>query len=227
MMARAVAPQVGATPRVNLLPRSELERRERERLTGTWARVVLGALVLTALLIGAAYAWNQFAQQQLAAEQARTTTLTGQIAGLSDVSRSLQTERDLIAYRAEAMGSDLAWSGIFAKARGALPADVTLVGFDLTVGAVPDAASQQADAEKAKAAAKEAVGLTGTITVSSPTPRDMAPYARALRQVEGISGADANAIATDSGSGYLYTIDITFDQTVYSNSFAPAGKAAK
>jgi hypothetical protein len=125
------------------------------------------------------------------------------------------------------MGSDLAWSGIFTRAQGALPADVTLVGFDLTVGAVPDAASRAADAKKAKAAAKEAVGLTGTITVSSPTPRDMAPYARALREVDGISGADANTIATDSGNGYLYTIDITFDQTVYSDSFAPAGKAAK
>jgi hypothetical protein len=227
MMAHAAAAQVGASPRVNLLPRSEIARRERERLTGMWARVVIGALVVTALLIGAAYAWNQFAQQQLAAEQARTTTLTGEIAGLSDVSRTLQTERDLIAYRAEAMGSDLAWSDIFAKTQGALPSDVTLVGFDLTVGAVPDAASQTADAKKAKTAAKEAVGLTGTITVSSPSPRDMAPYARALRDVDGISGADANAIATDTGNGYLYTIDITFDQTVYSNSFAPAGKASK
>lgn len=227
MMARTTALQVGAAPAVNLLPRSELDRREREKLIGLWARVVLGALVVTAVLIGAAYAWNQFAQQQLAAEQARTSTLVGEIGGLSDVSRALQTENDLVAYRADAMGSDLAWSGIFDRVRGALPADVQLVGFDLTVGAVPDAASAKADSEKAKDAAKEAVGLTGTITVSSPTPQDMAPYARALRAVVGVSRADANAVVTDTGNGYLYTIDITFDQTVYSNSFSAAGKDAK
>lgn len=225
MMARGSALQVGDIPQVNLLPRSEFERRERERVTGVWGRAVIATMMITAAVIGGAYAWNLYTQQGLADEQARTTTLVGEIAGLADVSRSLQTERDLIAYRADAMGSDLGWTDVLGRVGRALPADVKLVGFDLTSGAVPDAGA--ADAEAAKTAAQSAVGLTGTITLSSTTPREMAPYARALRDVEGISGADANAVVTSGQDGYLYTIDITFDQTVYSNNFAQSGEAGK
>jgi len=228
MMSRVPAALIGGVPRVILLPRSELDRRERERLTVAWARVVIGAILLAAVLIGAAFAWHQVAQQRLAAEQARTAALIGEIGALADVSAALQTEGDLVSYRADAMGSDLAWSGILSRVRGALPADVTLTGFDLTPGAVPDAAAASGT-EAATAAAEAAVGLTGTITVSSATPREMAPYVRALRAVQGVSGADANATATSSATtgSYVYTIDITFDQTVYSNSYAPAAEEAE
>ncbi|MDT0158034.1 hypothetical protein Q9R19_10405 [Microbacterium sp. ARD32] len=222
-MARATALQVGDIPQVNLLPRSEFERRERERLTGVWGRAVIATLMLTTALIGGAYAWNLYTQQGLTGEQERTTALIGEIGELSEVSRTLQTERDLIAYRADAMGSDLGWTAVLDRISGALPADVQLVGFDLTVGAVPQGGG--ADAEAAKEAAQQAVGLTGTITLASPTPREMAPYARALRAVEGVAGADASSVATSGADGYLYTIDITFDQTVYSGSFAEKKEA--
>lgn len=228
MMSRAASLTVGV-PRVNLLPGSEVERRARERLTGIWARVVVAALAFTVALIGAGFAWSGFAQQTLAAEQSRTTALIGEVGALADVSNALQTERDLVSYRAEAMGSDLAWSGILSRIRGALPGDVTLTGFDLTPGAVPAAGAASAGATDAAAAATAAVGLTGTITVSSATPREMAPYVRALRGVEGIATADANATATSNATSdaYVYTIDVTFDQTVYSRSFTASEEAEK
>jgi hypothetical protein len=226
MMARAAAVAIGGIPRVNLLPKSELDRRARELLVGVWARIVIATMMFTLALIGGAFAWSQIVQQGLDAEQVRTTTLLGKIGGLADVSQTLQTEHDLIAYRGQAMGADLAWAGILGKIRGALPVDVTLTGFDFTPGAAPDPTAAKVtraatEADAAKQAADAPVGLTGTITVSSPTPREMAPYVRALRDVEGIVSADANAATTSDAAlgSYVYTIDVTFDQTVYSNRY--------
>lgn len=215
-MARIVTATPGGVPRVDLLPRSEIERRERDALSAMWVRIGLLAVLLAALLIGAAIAFNLFAQQRLAAEQNRSTQLLGQISGLADVSSALSTESELQNFRGDAMGSDLSWIGVLDKVRSALLPGTTVVGFDLTPGA-PSAAP-----DKDKAAAKRAVGLTGTLTIDSPTPVDLGPYVRALRNADGVLSADANATtASQTNIGhYVYTVDVTFDQTIYSGRYA-------
>ncbi|OZB83386.1 MAG: hypothetical protein B7X32_10530 [Microbacterium sp. 13-71-7] len=179
-------------------------------------RIGLLAVLLAVLLIGAAFAWNQFSQQQLVAEQARSTQLLGQIGRMRDVSSALEAQSELNAFRGEAMGSDLVWSGVLDRVRGALPPETSVVGFDLTPGAVPDPAATDKDA------AKKAVGLTGTLTVDSPNAIDLGALSRTLRGVDGVLAADGNAnIASQQSPGrYTYTIDITFNQTVYSGRFA-------
>jgi len=219
-MARIVAAAPGGAPRVDLLPRSEIDRREREKLSAAWVRVGLLAVLLAVVLIGAAFAFNVWAQQNLVAEQARSTQLVQQIGALSDVSGALATETELQNFRAEAMGSDLAWTGILDKVRSPLLPENTVLGFDLTPGVAPAPAT--ADATKDEEAAKKAVGLTGTLTIDSPTALDLGPYVRSLRGVSGVVAADANAMVTSPSTPgrYTYTIDITFDQTVYSDRFA-------
>ncbi|MFD6700108.1 MULTISPECIES: hypothetical protein [unclassified Microbacterium] len=215
-MARIVAAAPGGAPRVDLLPRSEIDRREREKLSAAWVRVGLLAVLLAVLLIGAAFAWNQFTQQQLAAEQSRSTQLIGQIGQLNEVSSALATESELNAFRSQAMGSDLMWSGVLDRVRGALPPETAVTGFELTPGAAPDAATKDKDA------AKKAVGLTGTLTIDSPNAIDLGALVRTLRGVDGVLAADgsANTASQQSPGRYKYTIDITFNQTVYSGQFS-------
>lgn len=214
-MARIATAVVGGPPRVDLLPRSEVDRREREKLSAIWVRIGLLAVLLAAVLIGAAFAWNQFTQQQLAAEQDRSTQLLGQIGGLRDVSGALATEGELNAFRGQAMGSDFAWSGILDRVRGALPPDTTVTGFELRPGAAPNPAAKDKDA------AKKEIGLTGTLTIDSPNALDLGALARGLRGVDGVLAADGNtSTASQQSPGrYTYTIDVTFDQTVYSGRF--------
>ncbi|VXB54870.1 conserved hypothetical protein [Microbacterium sp. 8M] len=220
-MARITVVTPGGPPRVDLLPRSEVERRERDALGRTWVRVGLLAILLAVVLIAGAFAVNLFTQQRLAAEQARSAQLIGQIAALSDVSNALKTEADLTQLRAEAMGSDLSWAGIFDRIRGSLPADTNLTGFELTPGAAPVTSK---DAKADEKAAKTGVGLTGTLTLDSGTALDLGAYVRSLRTVEGVLTADANSTTSGASAAgrFTYKVDVTFDQTVYSGNYAKA-----
>lgn len=213
-MARTMA-LVAAAPRVNLLPPSEVGRREREALTGRWIWAVFAALLLSGLLVAGAWLWNQFAQQQLAAEQNRTTTLIAQIGALSEVSGALATDNELRGYLAEAMGSDLVWQDIKAKVETQLPRDVRLVGFDLMPG--PPAASRLAEEDAAAG-----VGLRGTVTLDSPNTLEIATVATRLREVGAIVSSDANALSesTIEPGRFIYTIDVVFDQSIYTARFA-------
>lgn len=214
-MARAAAVASTAMPRVNLLPPSEVARRERERLGRSWTWVVIAALVVSLLMIGAAWVWNQVAQQQLAAEQARTSTLIAEIGSLSDVSGALAAEEELTGYLAEAMGSDLTWQDVRRKVESVLPSDVSLIGFDLIPGA-PSTVAQPDDV------AAGAVGLAGTITLDSPNTIEIATISAALRRVDAIMLSDANAITESSiqDGRFTYTIDVTFDQSIYTARYA-------
>ncbi|MEV7632545.1 hypothetical protein AB0N64_09065 [Microbacterium sp. NPDC089318] len=213
-MARTMA-LVAAAPRVNLLPPSEVGRREREALTGRWIWVGLAALLLSALLVAGAWLWNQFAQQQLAAEQSRTNVLIAQIGGLSEVSGALSTDRELRGYLADAMGSDLAWKDIQVKVESQLPRDVRLVGFDLLPG--PPAASKLTEED-----ASAGVGLRGTVTLDSPNTLEIATVATRLRDIGSIVSSDASALAesTTEPGRFVYTIDVIFDQSIYTARFA-------
>lgn len=217
-MARsAVASQLGA-PRVNLLPPSEVARRENEALAGRWIWIGISAVIISALLIGGAWVWNQFAQQQLAAEQNRTATLIQQISGLSEVSGALATDRELRAYLSEAMGSDISWREVRTTVESALPSGVTLIGFQLTPGAPAPAKLSDDDAAAA-------AGLTGTVTLDSPNTLDIASIAERLRTVGAVMLSDANTLTQSNAEQghYIYTIDVAFDQRIYTERFAAEG----
>lgn len=216
-MARQPEVAFAGAPRVNLMPRSEIERRERESLIRKWVWGVLGAVVLAALIAAGAWGLTWVANQRYAASQAETNQLVTQIAGLSDISQALATQRELTQFRSEAMGADFAWAPVISTVTGALPAGVSLTGFDVTSGGNPVPGTKPEDA----------VGLTGTYTLGSGTPLDMAATIRAVRAAPGVMNADGKAITSSNVSvgAYQYQLTVTFNQTIYSGQYAV--KAAK
>jgi len=209
-MTAIPVPFLGA-PRVNLMPRSEVARRERESLVRLWVWIVLGAIVVAFLIIAGAFAFKFLADQRLVAEQARTNALLTEIASLSEVSQALATESELTEYRTEAMATDLAWTPVIATITSALPPDAALTGVDFAVGGVPQGGDPAAEK-----------GLAGLVMIESPTPLDIVAIIRALRGVDGVLFADGQSLTAGqvTEGSYAYVLDIEFDQTVYSNAYA-------
>jgi hypothetical protein len=203
-------------PRINLMPRSELMRRERESVTRRWVWVVLGAIVLALVIIAGAFTLSWVAEQRLAAEQAHTNQLLVELSGLSEVSTALAAEQELTKFRSDAMVADFVWAPLLAKVAGALPADASLTGYDVTGGGAPQGDDPTQEA-----------GLTGTFSFTSPTPIDIVATIRSLRQVDGILLADGQSLTSGSivEGTYSYILDVTFDQTIYSGAYAaPEGE---
>lgn len=207
----AIPAPFSGVPRVNLMPRIEVARRERDKLVRLWAWLVVGAIVIALLVIAGAFAVKFLADQRLAAEQSRTNTLLTEIAALAEVSQALATEAELTGFRAEAMATDLAWSPAVAKVTGILPADTTLTGFDFAVGGVPQGDDPTAEP-----------GLVGTFSVDSPTPLDIVEIIRSLRGVEGVLYADGQSVTSSQQSvgRYSYLLNVVLDQTAYSDEYA-------
>ena len=227
-MARSTsALALAGVPRVNLLPRVEIERRARNALAVSWLWALLGAAVIVALVAAGAF-WLQWsASQRLEAEQARTTKLVSDLGGLSDVAAQVNAEAQLKSFLATSMGYDIEWGRTVSSLAGALPGGVSLTGFDLTAGGTPKAAPAKADAVKTDAAAdaaSSAVGLTGTLTFGGPSPVEIAPVIRSIRAIPGVLDADGTQVTRTDGTdgGYTYQLTITFDQSVYSGAFAKA-----
>jgi hypothetical protein len=209
-MSAIPAPRSGPA-RVNLMPRSEVARRERDVLMRRWVWIALGAVIVALLIIAAAFAFKFVAEEGLAAEQARTNVLLTEMTSLSDVSQALATESELTDFRRDAMASDLAWSPVIAAVNGVLPPGTTLTGFNLTIGGAPlgeDPTLEQ--------------GLVGTMTIDSPTPLDIVAIIRSLRAVEGVLHADGQSVTSSQQTvdRFTYLIDVQFDQLVYSNLYA-------
>lgn len=211
-MTAVPVPFAGA-PRVNLMPRSEVARRERDKLVHLWVWIAFGAIVVALLIIAGAFAVKFLADQRLIAEQTKTNALLTEIASLSEVSQALATQSELTDFRSEAMAADLAWSPVIAKVTGILPADATLTGFDLAVGGAPQGDDPTAEQ-----------GLVGTVSIESPTPLDIVAIIRSLRGVEGVLFADGQSVTSSqlAADRYAYQLTVQFDQTVYSHQYAPA-----
>lgn len=210
-MAVIVTPAQAGVPRINLMPRSEVARRERDKLMRAWVWGVLGAIIVALLIVVAAFWLKWTADQRLAAEQAQTNQLLLEIASLSEVSEALSTKAELTDFRSQAMATDLTWAPVIAKVTGILPAETSLTGFDFAVGGAPQGDDPVAEQ-----------GLVGTVSFDSPSPLDIVALIRSLRGVEGVLYADGQSVTSsqvDAGS-YAYLLDIVFDQTIYSGEFA-------
>lgn len=209
-LARAVVSGFGGVPRVNLMPRAEIDRRERSILIRRWLRGVVAALGVVALLAGAAFWLQTTAAVRLALENARTNDLLSQVAALAPVRAKLDLVSELEGFRAQAMGADLEWSRLTTLAEKALPDDVTLAGFSLAAGALPVGDDPTAE-----------VGATGELTLESATALETGPFIRSLRGLEGVLQADGWELTAEAGM-YTYLIRIDYDQTAYTGDFAAA-----
>lgn len=209
-MTTTLSPALHGVPRINLMPRSELERRARERLIHRWAWGVFGAVVVALLIIAGAFLIKWTADQALANEQAQTNALLVEVSSLAPVSRALATEAELTDFRTEAMAADFAWAPVVAKVVGVLPAETSLTSFDLTSGGMPQADDPALE-----------TGLTGTFSVDSPTALDIVAIIRSLRGAEGVLYADGQSVTASqvTQGRFAYLLNVTFDQTIYSGAF--------
>lgn len=214
MAAKKPVLALAGVPRVNLMPRAEMERRERLSLTRTWALLAVAALAVGALVIAGAFTLKVLADQRLAAEQATTDGLLSDLSGYSDVSTAIATRGELESFRADAMATDAAWTPMLGKITGALPKGVALVEFTLSPGTPPVSDDPTAG-----------VGYNGVLTLGSADAKVQAVTVAALRQVEGIRSVDAGTLYQGGEAGFEFTIAVAFDQSVYSGQYAKeAGK---
>ncbi|MCP2637170.1 hypothetical protein K0817_011430 [Microbacterium sp. HD4P20] len=195
-------------PRVNLMPRAEMVRRARNKVIRRWSLALVAAMAVILLATAGSYALLLGAQQRLSAENARTTALLGDLAALADVRSTLDLQSELSAFRAEAMATDLEWSSVLATVQRTLPDGVTVEGFSLAPGGVPQGEDPSA-----------AVGASGTLSLASATPHEIVPIVRALRPVPGVLDIDGWQ-STASETGYTYELRVEFDQSVYSGDYA-------
>ncbi|BDZ40599.1 PilN domain-containing protein [Microbacterium suwonense] len=218
-MSAAKSPRgvvVGAIPRVNLLPKSELDRRSNAALARRWVAVGIGALLIVVVLIGGGYAYSLMSSMRLTAEQNRASQLSIDLAELAPVSRSVAQRRSLSAQLEQAMAGDLAWRPVLDGLAAQLPDDAVVTGYSLAAGPVPagDDPSVQ-------------VGIDGTLTVITATPLPVAEVIDAVRGVEDVLYVDIRQLLRDADEepdSYEYTIQVQLDQTVYSRRFVPASE---
>ncbi|WP_394278433.1 hypothetical protein [Microbacterium sp.] len=209
--AKAPTLGLGALPRVDLLPPSEVRRRETAARARAWAMAAVGALVVSASAVAGAFAFNMSAGVRLAAEQQRTQTLLASVAELADVSRALSLRSSLQALRADAMAGDLRWIAALDTIAETLPTGIRIVDYALIAGPVPDVALP------------DAAGLTGTVTVSSAAPIDLSSLTRTLRDVDAVQVTEVDELTSEADSGFEYRLRVQLDQSVYSGDFVADG----
>lgn len=212
MMAAASPPAMtlGGAPRVDLMPRTETDRRQRHALVRKWVWAIVAAVSAVAVAIGGGVWMQLSAAQRLAGANAETTTLLSEMAALTDVRRTAALEDELTDFRSQAMASDISWPGLIGTIANVLPDDVVISGFDLTSGAIPVGEDPSAE-----------VGAIGLVTFASPTPVEIVPLIRSVRALPGVADADGwESTSEGDPRVYTYVLRTTFDQSVYTGDYA-------
>jgi hypothetical protein len=206
---------IGGVPRVNLLPTSEVHRRAAGALVRRWVAALMATAVVVSGLVAAAYWERSLADRQLAAEQARTLQLNGELAGLAHVNRAFAERTTLTTLRAEAMGTDIDWRATFADLSRSVPSGAELTGFEVITGINP-----VADAEPGTG-----IGLIGRLTVSTDDPADQNRMVDTLRSLDITLSADAGALTAEGKEGFSFVVEFVLDQTHYSGKHLPEAGA--
>jgi hypothetical protein len=203
---------IGALPRVDLLPPSEMRRRDMMARARTWLFIGLGTLAVTLLAVGGAVAYNVTATVRLGFEQGRTQQILVGIAELSEVSQAIALRTELSRMGSEAMAGDLEWNAVIGTIDERLPDGVSIIDYALVAGPVPEPEGDPA----------ATTGAFGTVTVTSAQPLAFVDLTRALRGVETVHITEVDELnRVEEGPFYEYRITFTIDQTVYTGAFAP------
>lgn len=211
------APKIdaGGVPRVNLLPRSIIEKREQGKLLKSWgARALAAVVVLVAACVGM-FGWQTLTIMQLATTKAEGLRLVSEIDAKGEIQQLLSTESELRSYGAETMATDLGWKSTFARMVATFPEGSRLCSFDLVVGGVPEGAPE------------DGIGLVGTIEVCSSF-QTMVPLLRSLAAVEGVRVVTVRNGSFDSTNNeYKHTLFVEIDQSIYETSKEGTGQPAE
>lgn len=220
----------GGVPRVNLMPQSEIDRRERRVLLRRWLIGLIGVLVVTTLVGISAFSVNLLAAKRLLDENDRTNRLLVELASLSEVSEKITQQRELTDYREAAMRADLEWSPLLSSLVGVLPAGVHITSFDGAPGVGPYADDPAS-----------APGVTLSLAFESPEPIDIVTVVRAVRSIPTVFTVEGTELTRNgpvledpNGSDpegqsitYAYLLTVTSTEAVYSGRFLPDDDTAE
>lgn len=206
--------QVGQPPRVNLLPASEVGRRERRRLVRNWLLGIVATLAVLTVAVVAAFGVRMAADLRLAAELQRTEELTIEQTKYTEVAQNVAARSELGDYRSQALSNDLAWAALYSDITAVLPGGVSVRHYDLTAGAAP-----VADADP-----KLTPGVSGTITCRSTDAADQRAAVVALRRIDGALAVDAGKLSwVEADNTYEFDISFVASQSRYTGRFAATG----
>jgi len=203
----------GGTPRVNLMPIQELEKRARKVLLARWLRVLVAALVVVALEAAIGASWTARLTERRAAEDQVSAQLQSQLAEYSQIIYLRAHLRSLEDFRAQAGSNDQEWEPLIARIKGVLPQGVKLIGFTLVPGAAPVPGSE----------ASGQVGLKGTLTFSAKATSAQADTIMQLRTVGTFLAVDAGELSASGSGGLTFVTTFSADQTLYTGRFTQSG----
>lgn len=202
---KTAAPKIvsGGVPRVNLLPREVIAKREQSGMIKSWGVRVAAAVVVVAAGAFGMFGWQAITALRLAATQAEGMSLLSQIGAKAEIQQLVQTESNLGAFEMNALATDLSWTESVQKILAKFPEGAWLCRFELASGAAP---SGDAEAQ---------VGLSGVFSICGSFPSAI-PYLRDATSVDGVLSAVVldGKYETDI-SAYVHQIAIEFDQTIY------------
>ncbi len=217
----------GGIPRVNLMPRSEIERRRRRIVLGRWAVVLIAALAVVALIIAAAFAGTLVASTRLAAEQNRSTNLLTEIGSLSEVSEAIALEKALHGYREQALADDTAWVPVFAALAATVPEGGKFIELVIDAGPTPEQLLDDPALPDATTTDDPALRIGGgmTVVILGAEQMDLVTMTRRLRALPMVHTVEAQELSTEAPAGddedpeTRYQITVLLNQTVHTERF--------
>lgn len=204
----------GGVPRVNLLPREVIAKREQSGVIKSWGVRVAAAAVIVAVGVFGMFAWQAVTTLRLGATQAEGTSLLTQIGSKSEIQQLINTESSLGSFEKKALATDFGWVESLQRLLAKFPEGSTLCSFDLTGGAAP-----AGDPETQ-------VGLSGVFTMCG-SAASVIPYLRDATSVDGVLAVTIVDSTYDQELGlYTHTIAVQFDQTIYAGAEKKKSDAA-
>ncbi|MGV8908553.1 MAG: hypothetical protein ACOH1Y_06180 [Propionicimonas sp.] len=204
----------GGTPRVNLMPPLELEKRSRQLIRKRYYRAFYWTIVALVVEASVALGLTALGNVEQAAADRTTRELQSELAKYSMVIHVRSQVRSLEELRAQAGSNDQDLLPLIAEIRAVLPKGVGLIGFTLAPGAAP----------KPGADASAQVGLRGTLTFSAGTTAAQAETITKLRRVGTVVDVDAAELSSNGpAGGFTFVTTFSTDQTRYSGQFGQKG----
>ncbi|MCA0346660.1 MAG: hypothetical protein LCH31_06460 [Actinobacteria bacterium] len=205
----------GGVPRVNLLPREVIAKREQSGMIKSWGVRVAATAVIVAVGVLGMFAWQAVTTLRLGATQAEGTSLLTQIGSKSEIQQLINTESSLGSFEKKALATDFGWVESLQRLLAKFPEGSTLCSFDLTGGAAP-----AGDPETQ-------VGLSGVFTMCG-SAASVISYLRDATSVDGVLAVTIVDSTYDQTLGlYTHTIAVQFDQTIYTGAEKKKSDAAE
>lgn len=214
---KTAAPKIvsGGVPRVNLLPREVIAKREQSGVVKSWGVRVAAAAVIVAVGVFGMFAWQTVTALRLGATQAEGMSLVTQIGTKAEIQQLINTESSLGSFEKKALATDFGWVESLQRLLAKFPEGASLCAFDLTGGAAP---SGEAEAQ---------VGLSGIFSICGSFTSAI-PYLRDATSVDGVLAVTIVDSTYDQTLGlYTHTIAVQFDQTIYTGAEKKKSDAAE